>query len=261
MNWFAVPRPRPDAAVRLYCLPYAGGSASAYRQWPVALGRDIEVAAVQLPGRESRIVEDPDYDVADIAAAIQAHADRPYALYGHSLGGRHAFEIVRELRRAGAALPVTLYVGGTRAPHVRASGPFDQLSTLDDDELVRRVVAGGGLSEEIIAEPELVELLLPMMRADFRALDEYVFVDDDPLPMPVVAFAARADSAVALPHVQAWARHAGAGLTVHEIDGDHFFLNDFRPDGTSPVTDLLAQDLLAKVHKGPTVDGRHVPLG
>jgi surfactin synthase thioesterase subunit len=261
VSWFVVPRPQPDAAVRLYCLPYAGGSASAYRRWPAALGPDIEVAAVQLPGRESRIVEDPNYDVADIAAAIQAHADRPYALYGHSLGGRHAFEIVRELRRAGAALPVTLYVGGTRAPHVRASGPFDNLSTLDDDELVRRVVAGGGLSEEIIAEPELVELLLPMMRADFRALDEYVFVDGDPLPVPVVAFAARADSAVSLPHVQAWARHAGAGLTVHEIDGDHFFLNDFRPDGTSPVTDLLARDLLARSHGGRTVESHHVPLG
>jgi surfactin synthase thioesterase subunit len=261
VSWFVVPRPQPDAAVRLYCLPYAGGSASAYRRWPAALGPDIEVAAVQLPGRESRIVEDPEYDLADIAAAIQGHADRPYALYGHSLGGRHAFEIVRELRRVGATLPVKLYVGGSRAPHVRATGPFDGLSTLDDDELVRRVVAGGGLSEEIIAEPELVELLLPMMRADFRALDEYVFAEDAPLPVSVVAFAARADGAVSLPHVQAWARHTDAGLTVHEIDGDHFFLNDFRPDGASQVTDLLRKDLLATIHKRQSVGGHHMRLG
>lgn len=256
MNWFVVPRPQPDAAIRLYCLPYAGGGASVYRRWPASLGQDIEVAAVQLPGRENRITEDPDVDLAELAAAIHAHADRPYALYGHSLGGRHAFEIIRELRRTGATLPVKLYVGGARAPHTEPAGPFDGLSTLDDDELLRRVIDGGGLSEEVAAEPELVALLLPIMRADFRALDDYVFVDGDPLPVPVVAFAARADRAVSLPDIQAWARHTSAGLTVQELDGDHFFLND----DTSRVTQLLAADLLATVHNG-SPSGHRVPLG
>jgi surfactin synthase thioesterase subunit len=241
VNWFVVPRPRPGAAARLFCLPYAGAGASAYHRWPAAFGQDVEVRAVQLPGRENRIAEDPEFDLADLADAIAAGADRPYALYGHSLGGRHAFEVVRHLHRTGGPLPVRLYVGGSRAPHIHAGGFFDGLSELDDDALLAKVVAGGGLSDEVLAEPELVELLLPVLRADFTALDEYVFVDGEPLPVPLVAYAGRADTAVTLADVQAWERHAGAGFTVQEVDGDHFFLRD----EASRITELVEKDLLS----------------
>jgi surfactin synthase thioesterase subunit len=243
VNWFVCPQPRPGAAVQLFCLPYAGAGASAFHRWQAAFGPDVEVLAVQLPGRENRIVEDPDFDIADIAGAIADRADRPFALYGHSLGGRYAFEVTRHLHRTGGTLPVTLYVGGCRAPHIRASGPFDGLSTVDDDELLRRVTEGGGLSEAVLAEPELVELLLPVLRADFRKLDDYVFAAGEPLPVPVVAFAGRADRAVPVADIEAWEAHAGAGLIVHEVDGDHFFLHD----EAATVTGLLARDLLARV--------------
>ncbi|MFC4852124.1 thioesterase II family protein [Actinophytocola glycyrrhizae] len=248
MNWFVVPAPRPEAAVRLFCLPYAGAGASAFRRWPAAFGPEIEVRSVQLPGRESRIAEDPRFDVADLAEAILACADRPYALYGHSLGGRHAFDLVRHLRHTGSPLPVTLYVGGCRAPHLRGSGHFDGLSTVDDDELLRRVADGGGLAAEVLAEPELVELLLPVLRADFTMLDEYVLTEGAPLPVPVVAYAGRGDTAVSLAEIQAWDRHAGAGLTVQEVDGDHFFLHD----EASRVTELLAKDLLSALPGRPS---------
>lgn len=248
MNWFVVPRPRPDAAARLFCLPYAGAGASAFHRWPAELGPEVEVRAVQLPGRENRIAEDPRFDVAELADAVLACADRPYALYGHSLGGRHAFDLVRHLHRTGATLPVRLYVGGCRAPHITGSNHFDGLSTVDDDELLRRVTAGGGLSQEVLAEPELMELLLPVLRADFTMLDEYVFADGEPLPVPVVAYAGRRDTAVSLADIHAWARHAGAGLTVHEVDGDHFFLHD----EASRVTELVAKDLLSALPGRPS---------
>jgi surfactin synthase thioesterase subunit len=247
VNWFVIPRPRPDAAVRLFCLPYAGAGASAFRRWPDAFGADIEVRSVQLPGRENRITEDPRFDLAELAAAILACGDRPYALYGHSLGGRHAFELVRHLHRTGGALPVKLYVGGCRAPHVPVTGNFAGLSTVDEDELLRRIADGGGLSEEVLAEPELVELLLPVLRADFTILDEYVFTEGEPLPVPVVAYAGRRDTALSLADIQAWERHAGAGLTVEEVDGDHFFLHD----DASRVTELLAKDLLSSLPGRP----------
>jgi surfactin synthase thioesterase subunit len=247
VNWFVVPRPRPDAAVRLFCLPYAGAGASTFRRWPAAVGPDIEVRSVQLPGRENRIAEDPRFDLADLADAILPFTGRPYALYGHSLGGRHAFELVRHLHRTGAALPVKLYVGGCRAPHLEATGHFDGLSTVEDDELLRRVVAGGGLSEEVLAEPELVELMLPVLRADFTMLDEYVFTEGEPLPVPLVAYSGREDTAVSLAEVQAWERHAGAGLTVHEVEGDHFFLHD-----EAGVAELVAKDLLSSLPGRPS---------
>ena len=248
MNWFVVPRPRPDAAARLFCLPYAGAGASAFRRWPDAAGPEIEVCAVQLPGRENRIAEDPRFDVAELADAIGARADRPYALYGHSLGGRHAFDLVRHLHRTGGALPVKLYVGGSRAPHLKVSGHFDGLSTVDDAELLRRVADGGGLAEEVLAEPELVELLLPVLRADFTMLDEYVFTEGEPLPVPVVAYAGRRDTVVSLAETHAWARVSGAGCTVQEVDGDHFFLHD----EASRVTELLAKDLLSSLPGRPS---------
>lgn len=248
MNWFVCPKPRPDAPVQLFCLPYAGGGASVYHRWPAAVPADVEVIAVQLPGRENRIVEDPEFDLAELAGAILARADRPFALYGHSLGGRYAFETVRHLHRLGERLPVRLYAGACRAPHIRAAGPFDGLSTVGDDELLRRVTEGGGLSEAVLAEPELVELLLPVLRADFTALDEYVFVPGPPLPVPVVAFAGREDRAVPLADIEAWSVHAGAGLTVHEVSGDHFFCQ--RPD--SEVFELLPRDLLGAVGAGRT---------
>ncbi|WP_431906344.1 thioesterase II family protein, partial [Micromonospora carbonacea] len=118
MNWFVSAGSRPQAPVRLFCLPYAGAGASAFRHWQGAFGADVEVLPVQLPGRENRISEDPRFTVADVAAAIAGRADRPYAIYGHSMGGRVGFEVVRALARTGGPLPLRLYVGGGRAPHV-----------------------------------------------------------------------------------------------------------------------------------------------
>lgn len=251
MNWFVIPRPRPQAAVRLFCLPYAGAGASAYRRWPAAMGTDVEVIAVQPPGRENRIAEDAAFDRDDLAAAVAAHIaddDRPYALYGHSLGGWDAYEIARHLHRTGSPLPVKLYTGGCRAPHIPVTGTFAGLSTLDDAALVARIAQGGGLHEAILAEPELIELLLPALRADFTRLDQYTHTGGDPLPVPIVAYAARADTAVTVADIQPWDRHTTEGCAVHEVDGDHFFVLD----DSSRVTDLITKDLLSALPGRPS---------
>ncbi|SBT41373.1 thioesterase II family protein [Micromonospora narathiwatensis] len=226
MNWFVSTGSRPPAPVRLFCLPYAGGGASVFRRWQQGLGPDVEVLPVQLPGRENRITEDPRFDVADVAAAIATRAEPPYAIYGHSMGGRVAFEVVRELCRTGAPLPLRLYVGGARAPHVTATGLFDGLSRVDDAELLRRLADGGGLPAELLNHPELVELLLPLLRADLGRVDGYRYVPGEPLPVPIVAFSGVRDRAVAREHSAAWAEHTAAGFTLHEIGGGHFFLLD-----------------------------------
>ncbi|MFD2767044.1 thioesterase II family protein [Micromonospora eburnea] len=233
MNWFVSAGSRPPAPVRLFCLPYAGGGASVFRRWQEGLGPDVEVLPVQLPGRENRITEDPHFDVADVAAAIASRADRPYAIYGHSMGGRVGFEVVRELRRTGALLPLRLYVGAARAPHVTAASFFDGLSRVDDAELLRRLADGGGLPVEVLDYPDLVELLLPLLRADFGRVDGYRYLPGEPLPVPIVAFSGVRDRAVAREHSAAWAEHTAAGFTLREIDGGHFFLLD-------QLADLLA---------------------
>lgn len=287
MNWFVSAGSRPQAPVRLFCLPYAGAGASAFRHWQGAFGADVEVLPVQLPGRENRISEDPRFTVADVAAAIAGRADRPYAIYGHSMGGRVGFEVVRELARTGGPLPLRLYVGGARAPHVDDASLFDGLSAVDDEELLRRLGDGGGLPPEVLAHPELVELLLPLLRADFGRVDSYRYVPGEPLPVPVVAFSGRADRAVSHAQSAAWARHTAAGFTLHEIDGGHFFLHDRLPElvaairgdltdalrgaaavrvagahGTVPAPDGPAEQAAAPTRDGAgEADAHRVPLG
>ncbi|NYF58642.1 thioesterase domain-containing protein [Micromonospora purpureochromogenes] len=240
MNWFVSPGSRPQAPVQLFCLPYAGAGASAFRRWQEGIGPDVEVLAVQLPGRENRISEDPRFTVPDVAAAIAGRADRPYAIYGHSMGGRVGFEVVRELCRTGRPLPLRLYVGGARAPHVTAPSLFDGLSRVDDDELLRRLGAGGGLPAELLEHPELVQLLLPLLRADFGRVDNYRYVPGEPLPVPLVAFSGRHDRAVSREQSVAWAAHTAAGFALHEIDGGHFFLTDRLPELLAAIRADLA---------------------
>ncbi|MCK1807754.1 MULTISPECIES: thioesterase domain-containing protein [unclassified Micromonospora] len=241
MNWFVSAGSRPEAPVRLFCLPYAGAGASAFRRWASEFGESVDVTPVQLPGRENRITEDPRFSVAEVADAIVSRADRPYAIYGHSMGGRLGFDVVRELRRTGRPLPLRLYVGGARAPHVRTPGPFDGLSRASDDELLRRLGEGGGLPAELLDHPELVELLLPLLRADFGRVDDYRHVPGEPLPVPIVAFAGRTDRAVTRDQNAAWAEHTAAGFTLHELDGGHFFLHDRLPE----LAALIRADLTA----------------
>ena len=126
----AVPRdpaapPRLGAAVKLFCLPHAGAGASAYARWPAAFGASVQVHAIQLPGRENRIRETPSIDPDALAATLAGSAAGPYALFGHSMGARLAFEVVRRLRAAGAPLPEVLYVSGCRAPDVARDGLLD----------------------------------------------------------------------------------------------------------------------------------------
>ncbi|SFB44062.1 myxalamid-type polyketide synthase MxaE and MxaD [Amycolatopsis marina] len=242
MSWFLCRRPSPEAAVRLYCLPYAGGAASVFYDWPSAIGPDVEVQAVSMPGRERRFAEDPGFEIAELADAVAAHADgRPFALYGHSLGGLVAFEVIRRLRRTRQRLPVRLYAGACRAPHIREQGPFVGLSRLDDEELVRRVAEGGGVPDAVLAEPELMELLLPVLRADFTWIDDYEYLPEPPVEVPIVAFAGSSDDAVATADVQAWAGHTAAGFSLSQIEGGHFFLRESRDELLATVRgDLVA---------------------
>jgi surfactin synthase thioesterase subunit len=226
-RWFLTRMPRPQAAAQLFCLPYAGVGAAVFARWPKALGEDVEVSAVALPGRERRTAEEPAIDPARIAEAIAARADRPYALFGHSMGAAVAFEVVRELRRAGSVLPAVLFVSGCRPPdRSHADTIFGGLSKLDDDGLLDRLVAGGGLPVEVLAERELLELLIPVFRTDFAWLDDYQLRAEPPLPNPVTAFAGSGDESAPPDAMDGWRRHTTADFTLHVLPGGHFFLDE-----------------------------------
>src|SRR5262249_38813267 len=153
--WLPTRRPRPGARVRLFCLPYAGGGASMYRGFHDALPADIEVCAVQLPGRETRLREPPVADLAKlvpmVADGLGPHLGSRFALFGHSMGATLAFELARELRRRGAGTPVHLFASACPAPHIADT---DDTHTLPDEAMIEQLRALGGMSPEVLAHRE-----------------------------------------------------------------------------------------------------------
>ncbi|MDH2425409.1 thioesterase domain-containing protein [Sphaerisporangium sp. TRM90804] len=233
-------RPRPstlESAPTLFCLPYAGGAASAYRPLRAVLGDAAEVVPIQLPGRETRFSEPPHLSVGEITDELAPHTRGPYALYGHSMGARIAFEVVRELRRRALPPPARLYVGGAHPPDRRV--PLAAAVDLPDDTFIEQLISRAGALPELRDEPELRELLLPVLRADFTWIRRYRYTPEPPLDVPVVAVAGLDDAEVPPPVMLGWGRHTSSRFRLRTVRGGHLFLAD--PD--AGLARLLADDL------------------
>lgn len=245
--WFATtPRGHAtDARAVLFCLPHAGGGASVFAGWAQALAPDVEALAVKLPGRESRIAEpagiDPPVIAAAIASALEARGMPTYAFYGHSLGGWLAFEVARELRALGTPPPTRLYIGASRSPDLGLHPELRGLATAPDDEVARRLMRLGGIRQEVFDYPELVDLVLEVIRADFGWLERYFCRPQPPLPVPIVALAAVGDQIASEADMAGWAQHTSAGLTLRRVIGDHLFAQQLRAE----LTDFIKADLLS----------------
>jgi surfactin synthase thioesterase subunit len=218
--------PREDAALRLFCLPYAGGGSADFRQWRELLPPSIDVVPTIYPARERLFSQPPTRRmgplVEQLADALFPHTHRPYALHGHSMGAWVAFELARTLRRRGAPPPVHLVVCARRAPHLPSEDT--PLWSLPQDALLggleRRY---GAMGAEVRADPELLRLFLPMLRADLEVLDTHVHTSDAPLDTPITAFGGTDDHAVPEHELRAWSVHTTAGFQFEAIPGGHFF--------------------------------------
>jgi surfactin synthase thioesterase subunit len=221
-RWLRRYRPNPAAAARLVCFPHAGGTASAYRTWVTWLPPEIELVAVCYPGREHRL-DEPQLDsleaVAEAAAAeLGPLTDRPLAVFGHSMGASVAHEVARRLPG-----PAALLVSGRPAPHLlrpRADRPWT------DAELVADVLRLDPAAAEVLAEPELRELLLPQIRADYRLVDGYAAREYPPLQAPVVAYGGDADPRARPEEVAAWVTTTSGPFRSRMFPGGHFYLRD-----------------------------------
>ncbi len=244
--WLTVYDARPAAGLRLFCLPFAGGGASVYRLWGRSLPPSVEVTAIQLPGRETRI-RDPLVDraeamVARIADALATRFDRPYALYGHSMGALLSFEVIRELRRRGAPLPVHLFASARRAPHVPAKE--ENLHRLPDAQFVdgirRRYNA---IPDAVLAEKELMELFIPILRSDFALIETYAHRREDPVDVPISAFGGVDDRQATRQDLEPWAELTRGPFALRSFTGGHFFIQTHRDPVLRAVEEVLSARL------------------
>ncbi|NKD88680.1 alpha/beta fold hydrolase [Haematospirillum sp. 15-248] len=225
--WLPWTRPvRSDAAVRLFCLPWSGGSASIYRGWERFLPAGIEVCPVELPGRGTRFA-DPLIDamgtlIPEMAVALEPFLDRPFALFGHSLGALLAFELSSFLNRSRGYAPVHVFVSGRRPPQEPSEPPFRHC--MDDESLKRNLVALGGMPEEVQSSPELLALLLPVLRSDFRLTEQYSYDGQITLGSPLTAYVGSRDPEVSVSVMQDWNNVSADTFSLRTLDGDHFYL-------------------------------------
>ncbi|MGK3989843.1 alpha/beta fold hydrolase [Sorangium sp. So ce136] len=229
-TWISCTRPNPAARLRLFCLPYAGGGSTAFSSWQRQLPAQVELCALKLPGREARMREPP-FDrltplVQAVATGIAPWLTKPFVLYGHSLGALVGFEVTRELRRRRAPLPLHLLVSGRRPPHMQP-GP-EPLHGASDQALVAWLRRVGGTPDEVLREPDLLAMILPVLRADIGVNEAEPFVEEDPLECPISVFGGLADERASRAELEAWRRHTRGPFGVEMFPGGHFFLQSAR---------------------------------
>jgi len=205
------------------------------------LPAEIEISAAQLPGRGNRSRETP-YNallplVQAMTEAIVPHLDKPFAFFGHSMGAMLAFELARQLRERGSLQPVHLFVSGRRAPQIpRTSRVWHDAP---EPEFIEELRSLAGTPPEVLAHPELMQLMIPLLRADFSVVQTYTYAPAPPLDCPITAIGGLQDKDANREHLEAWREQTNASFIVRMLQGNHFFLNTER----ALLLRMIAQEL------------------
>lgn len=246
--WFLCPKPNVHARMRLFCLPFAGGGASTYHGWAQIIPEHVEVRALQLPGRESRMREARITSALALAQAIadalEPYLDRPFAFFGYSMGALLAFETARALRRRRRPLPTHLFVAAMRAPHVPAVVP--PLAHLPQDQLLRALRDYYQPAEEVFEIPELRDLLLPILRDDIALVDGYAYYAEPPLNCAIDVYVGTQDRSTSIEAAGRWRDQTAGPFELTVFRGSHFFLHS----ALSKLQEELRRRLIAYLGNG-----------
>ncbi|MGV9249198.1 thioesterase II family protein [Streptomyces sp. NPDC003710] len=229
--WIRRYHPRPDAAVRLVCLPHAGGSASFYRPLSVTMPASVDVLAVQYPGRQDRRDEPCIQTLPELADHITSvllpWTDRPLVFFGHSLGATLAFEVARRLERDHGVVLHALFASARRAPSCPRT---ETVHRRDDDGLIEEVRLLSGTDSAILDDIELIRMALPAIRADYHAAETYVYEPGPDLHCPLWSLVGDNDPKVTLDEARAWSRHTDASFGFRVFPGGHFYLTSHQAE-------------------------------
>ena len=227
--WIRRWSPRPEARSRIFCFPWAGGSAVAFRRWSIAFPPEVEVCAVEYPGRGSREQESALENVGLLSSAVEEAVapllDRPFAVVGFSLGALVAFEWLRALAATEGPAPVQFIPCARRAPHLPQRLPI--LHVLPEEDLLEQLQQRfGAIPEVLLRERELLAGFLVPLRADLAAVEDYVHKAGKPFTCPVLAIGGRRDLDVNEAELEGWAEHTRGHFGVTLLDAGHFFADD-----------------------------------
>lgn len=240
--WIRRYQPSAVGSPRLICFPHAGGSASAFVKLAALLAPDVEVLAVQYPGRQDRRNEPCAGTVEDLAASIAATSDAwstgTYAFFGHSMGAVVAYEVARRLSRDDRPGPVRMFASGRRAPSRLRPETVHQR---DDAGLLAEMRLLGGTDERLLADPEILALALGPTRSDYRAIETYRNEPGFSLSCPVTVLAGTDDPHTTLDEASAWSEHTAADCEVRVFTGGHFFVDERRTEVADAIRTALGR--------------------
>ena len=240
-SWIACRKPNPQARLRLFCFPYAGSGAAIFRTWSEGLPSDVEVCPVQFPGRGTRLMETPFTQISPpveaLAQALAPLLGKPFAFFGHSLGALVGFELARQLRRQSGVQPVRLFVSADRAPQIPHRGR--PIHALPEEEFLGELRRLNGIPKKVLEDVELMQIMIPVLRADFAVYETYAYSFEPPLNCPISTFGGLQDDRVSRGDLEAWRDQTSVSFSLRMFPGDHFFLHAAQP----LLLQVLSQEL------------------
>ncbi|MEM1370558.1 MAG: alpha/beta fold hydrolase [Cyanobacteria bacterium P01_H01_bin.15] len=243
-NWLVCPFPRSQPQIRLFCFAYAGGAASVFHHWGAAFPSSIEVCAIELPGRARRLIEPPFQNLPELLAALGPallpYTNIPFACFGHSLGALLAYEFSHWTRQKRQQVPKKIFVSAASSPNLPQREPL--MHVLNDQDFIAELKRYNGTPHEVLENTELMEFMLPTLKADFAILETYQYPAHPILKSPIQGFWGQTDEIVTQEEMQAWS-HLTIDYSLKTFPGDHFFL--FEPKQLDVLHKMITQDLLA----------------
>jgi medium-chain acyl-[acyl-carrier-protein] hydrolase len=225
-RWIARPRKVEAPRLRLICFPHVGAGAAAFNSWLDHLAEDVELCAVRPPGRENRLREplvDDGQELLDrLEPVVAPLLDVPFVLVGHCSGSVLTYEYARRLRDRGAVMPSRVVLSSAEGPTVRRID--DPLHLLPRGELLRRVVKYGGMAEEVLADPELMDMFERILRADYRVVERLRYSPGPPLDVPITVIGGRRDEFVSSAAMAAWHTETTREFDLRLLDAGHYVL-------------------------------------
>ncbi|MGB3623162.1 MAG: alpha/beta fold hydrolase [Ketobacter sp.] len=243
--FFVTPKKTPGAAVRLFCFPFAGGDIATYLPWLELLDPRLELVIVQLPGRGKRQHEKPFTQMEPLVdalfAAMFSAIDKPFAFFGHSMGSKIAFELAKRLQQNQFPCPRHFFASGCASPCL--SRRIAPVHRLPDTAFIQRLTQLSGVPQAVLDNRELMQFLLPMLRADFKLVETYVGKADTKIPSRITPLGGANDVLVDTDELQQWTDHFEQSNAVRVFQGGHFYLHQFSNEVTQTINSTLFQNI------------------